>query len=369
MHVTNTTKFFFLLINHLVLAYIPPTAILPYYQVHGTSDDGSLGILKWRVHTLGEYEFGLFSRQEGNGGSCDRRAKCKKNKIRDPADNTKCIKCPPQMKPDPTKTLCIQDNDSNKDDKKKQYEEKIKEKIKEKFNQFKEKIKERMPKKKEVKTKEWEEKDKKRQDKRNQKKYRRMAVCSPAVAASIGTVAMLELADGGFSEDLFDSINGDMLEFWPGNDIDDEWLDKNVPDDESDITNEDYVKEFLVLGDAASGNAKRSVPVAQVSPSTHTTQVTPSNDSHPPEVEKKNIVSAIVRAFATLVRALVNAATRRIGTGVVARVSKFFSDGKKPNIKKPGESKLTRVEQKDKAKEIAQNKNWKQCLRGNKPEK
>jgi hypothetical protein len=39
------------------------------------------------------------------------------------------------------------------------------------------------------------------------------------------------------------------------------------------------------------------------------------------------------------------------------------------NLKKPGESKLSRAEQKDKVKEISQNKDWKKCLRGEKPEK
>jgi hypothetical protein len=98
-----------------------------------------------------------------------------------------------------------------------------------------------LEKKKESKGKEWEDKDKQRQDKRNQKKFRRMAVCTPAVAASIDTVAILELAGGGFSEDLFDSINGDMLDLWPGVDIDDDWLENSLPDDENDILNEDYV--------------------------------------------------------------------------------------------------------------------------------
>ncbi|KAH8728385.1 hypothetical protein GQ44DRAFT_609311 [Phaeosphaeriaceae sp. PMI808] len=365
MHIAKTAKTIFLLINHLVAAYTPPRAIFPSHWVHEAPDAGFLEILKPRVLATYDAGLGLAPRQEGNGGSCDRRAKCKKKKIRNPADDTKCIRCPPLMKADPTRTICVKDNDASNEDKRRQYEEKIKEKIKEKFGKFKEKIKERLEKKKEAKKKEWEEKDKQRQDKRNQKKYRRMAVCSPVVAASIGTIAMLELADGGFSEDLFDSINGDMLEFWPSNDIGDDWLDKALPDDESDITKEDYVKEFLVIGDAASGHAKRSIDKRDIH---GTVQATSKNVG--PSTEKRGAFAAIFTAFRNAVIALIAVAARRSsGGGAIPQVTRFFSAGRKPNLKRPGESKLSRAEQKSKAKEISQNKNWKKCLRGEKPEK
>jgi hypothetical protein len=367
MHIAKTAKTVFLLINHFVAAYTPPKAIVSFNQVHEAPDTGSLGILNARVVSNYDAGLGLVPRQAGNGGSCDRRAKCKKKKIRNPADQTKCIRCPPSTKPDPTRTVCIKDNDVSDEDKKKQYEEKIKEKIKEKFDKFKEKIKERLEKKKEGKNKEWDEKNKQRQDKRNQKKYRRMAVCSPAVAASIGTLAMLELADGGFSEDLFDSIDNDMLAFWPGADIEDAWLDNTVPDDESDITKEDYVGEFLAVGDAASASAKRSIKQRD-DDTPGTVQETLENQT--PSTDRRNIIAAIANAFRALARAIAAAASRRAGGGgAIARATKYFKDGKQPNLKKPGESKLSRVEQKDKAKEISQNKNWKKCLRGEKPEK
>ncbi|KAF1842950.1 uncharacterized protein K460DRAFT_290687 [Cucurbitaria berberidis CBS 394.84] len=365
MLIVTTIKIIFLLINHLVAAHTPPRAIFPSDWVHEAPGTGFLEISKWRVLPTYDAGLGLVPRKEGDGGSCDRRAKCKKKKIRNPADDSKCIRCPPLMKADPTSTLCVRDNDVSEEDKRKQYEEKIKEKIKKKFDKFKEKIKERLEKNKEVKNKEWEEKDKLRQDKRNQKIYRREAVCVPAVAASIGTIAMLELADGGFSEDLFDSIDGDMLQFWPSNDITDDWLDNALPDDESDITNEDYVNEFLVVGDAASGNSKRSIEKGDI----HSTAQANSENSELSN-EKRNIFTAIANAFRALGRAIAAAATRRAGGGkTVARATRYFSDGKKPNLKKPGETKLSRAEQKDKAKEISQNKNWTKCLRGEKPEK
>jgi hypothetical protein len=365
MYIRKTAKIIFLLMNHLVSAHAPPRTIFPNHWISETLEDGALEVLRPRV--LGTYDAGieLFQRQEGDGGSCDRRAKCKKNKIRNPADNTKCIKCPPLTKADPTKTLCIKDDDAKDEDKKKQYEEKIQEKLREKFDKFKEKIKERLNKKKEAKNTEWEEKDKQRQDKRNQKKFRRMAVCSPAVAASIGTAAMLELADGGFSEDLFDSINNDMLEYWPGGDIEDDWLDNALPDDEADILKEGYVNEFLVVGDAASGNTKRSIERRSINGTTPAT----SENAEPP-TEKRNIFTAIANAFRALARLIVSAAKKRAGGGgQVARPTKYFSEGKQPNLKKPGESKLSRAEQKDKAKELSKDKNWKKCLRGEKPEK
>ncbi|KAH7070750.1 hypothetical protein BKA63DRAFT_519056 [Paraphoma chrysanthemicola] len=384
MHFANTVSVIFLFANGLLAVQNPADVVFHAYRSQNDSDEVIAGMFIPRaVGTDYDLDLGIAPRAEE---SCDRKVRCKKNKIRNPVDITKCIRCPPLTKADPTHTLCIQDNDASKEDKRKQYEEKIKEKVQEKFNKFKEKAKERLDKKKEAKNKEWEEKDKQRQDKRNQKKFRRMAVCSPAVAASIGTVAMLELADGGFSEDLFDSINNDMLEFWPLNDIDNDWLDKALPDDESDIINEAYVQEFLVVGDATSGSSKRSITMR----STAETIVRPSDETEPDieitglsiettdssnrsaesTTEKRNIFNSIGNAFRALIRLAVAAATRRAGGGgPISRATKYFSDGKQPNLKKPGESKLSHAEQKDKAKEISKDKNWKKCLRGEKPEK
>jgi hypothetical protein len=365
MRIAKIGKIIFLLICHLGAAHAALKSNLPSHQFRKATDAGLLEVLEPRVHTTYDAGLRLATRQDGDRGSCDRRAKCKKKNIRNPTDDTKCIRCPPLMKSDPTRTVCVKDDDISNEDKRKEYKQKIKEKIKEKLNKFKENIKERMEKKKQAKNTEWEEKYKQRQDTRNQKKHRRMAVCSPSVAASIGTAAMLELADGGFSEDLFDSINGDMLDLWPRDAIGDDWLDKFLPDDESDITNEDYVMEFLVVGDAASGNAKRSIEGSNID---DTVQAIPENEE--PSVGTQNIFNSIANAFRSLFRAIVAAATRRAGGGgAIARATKFFSDGRKPNLKKPGESKLSRAEQKDKAKEISQNKNWKKCLRGEKPEK
>jgi hypothetical protein len=312
---------------------------------------------------LGTLDIGLVPRQEQDGGSCDRRARCKKKKIRNPSDPSKCIRCPPLMTSDPTRTLCIQDKDVSKDDKGKQYEEKIKEKIKEKMKQFKDKIKERLEKKKEEKTKEWDIKDKERNDRLNQKKARRMAVCLPLVAAAIGTQAMLEMADGGFSTDLLDSIDMDMLSLWPGTDIANEWLDKTLPDDQNDISGESYVDEFLKIGDQVSENPKRSIE----NQDTYSGIVTASK-SAVESTGKRNVLSDIAQFFLTIARAIgaVAARTASNAGNAAARVSKFFST-RKPNLKKPGESKWTRAQQKDKAKEISQSKNWTSCLRGEKP--
>jgi hypothetical protein len=363
MHIAKTAKIIFLLINHLVAAHTPAKAIVPPH-IHEARNAGSLEFLNPAVNPDYDAALGLVPRQEGE--SCDRKARCKKKNIRNPSDETKCIRCPPLTKPDPTRTVCVKDDSKSEEEKKKTYEEKITEKIKEKFEKFKEKIRERLEKKKESKSKEWEEKDKQRQDKRNQKKLRREAVCLPAVAAAVGTAAMLELADGGFSEDLLDSINLDMLEFWPSVDIDDNWLDNSLPDDESDITNEDYVNEFLVVGDAASENAKRSIFQKR---DIHSGDKATSKDADF-STEKRNIFTAIASAFRSLGRAIVAAATKNAGNaGGTARATKFFSEGRKPNLKKPGEAKLSRGEQKGKAKEVSENKNWKKCLRGEKPEK
>jgi hypothetical protein len=369
MHVAKTIKALFLLTNHLIAAYTPSETTLPSQRVHrGTASD--LDISQPESVLGREARFPLVDRQAGDGESCERKARCKKNKIRDPSDPTKCIKCPPLMKSDPTKTVCIRDKDVSEEDKKKTYEDKIKEKIKEKFEKFKDMIKERLEKKKEKKNKEWEEKDKQRRSERNQKKFRRMAVCLPLTAAAIGTEAMLEMADGGFSLDLLDSINGDMLEVWPGPDIDDEWLDNAVPDDESDIVQEDFAKGFLEVGDAAAENAKRSMGKRNDSTNINSTNTNSTSPQESPSTDKRNFINAIANLFRSAVDAVISVAKAISRTvGAAARATKFFSNGRKPNLKQPGESKWSRAQQLDKAKEISKNKNWTRCLRGEKAEK
>jgi hypothetical protein len=96
--------------------------------------------------------------------------------------------------------------------------------------------------------------------------------------------------------------------------------------------------------------------------------VTPENKGS--STEKRDLFGDLAAAFTTIVRAFVamgRGVANQVGT--VARASRFFKDGKKPNLKKPGESKLSNAEQKAKAKEISQNNNWTKCLRGEKPEK
>ena len=384
MHVAKTIKVLFLLTNHLIAAYTPSEATLLSQRVHrGTASD--LDISQPESVLGREARFPLVDRQAGDGESCERKARCKKNRIRDPSDPTKCIKCPPLMKSDPTKTVCIRDKDVSEEDKKKTYEDKIKEKIKEKFEKFKDMIKERLEKKKEEKNKEWEEKDKQRRSGRNQKKFRRMAVCLPITAAAIGTEAMLEMADGGFSLDLLDSINGDMLEVWPGPDIDDEWLENAVPDDESDIVQEDFAKGFLEVGDAAAENAKRSMEKRDGTTDINSTDINSTNinstninftninstsPQESPSTEKRNFINAIANLFRSAVDAVISVAKAISRTvGAAARATKFFSNGRKPNLKQPGESKWSRAQQLDKAKEISKNKNWTRCLRGEKAEK
>ncbi|EAT90569.1 hypothetical protein HBI56_157380 [Parastagonospora nodorum] len=365
MRITKTCQAILFLLNHLVAAHVPLEAIAPLKHVGRASE-----LDVWQKGTPATHEnhlqpspVELTARAPDSGNACDRKAKCKKKKIRDPTNASKCKRCPPLMKADPTHTICIQDKDIKDEEKKKTYKDKIKEKAQQMMKDFKDKIKERIQQKKPAKTTEWEKKDATRRDRLNNKKLRRIAQCLPLVAAAIGTQAMLEMADGGFSEDLLDGIDSDTLDLWPGTDIDDNYLDKTMPDDLNDITGEDYVNQFLQVGDAA--NAKRSIDLQDVDNETET-------DSGISEqgADKRDIFGDIIAGFVTIGRAIAAAATRAAGQvgQAAARATKFFST-RKPNLKKPGESKLSRAEQKDKAKEVSQNKNWKNCLRGEKPEK
>lgn len=259
MHISNHIKAVFLLVNHLVAAHVPPVLISPPHRVPGATDLKARNVWKRNAPSTHSSKVSteildLFPRQDKKGGSCDRRAKCKKKKIRNPTDETKCMRCPPTTKPDPTRSLCIKDKDLKKEDKKKELKERLMEKVKEKIQRFKElskeKKKERLQKKKPEKSKDWERKDKIRKDDLNKKKNSRMGQCLPLVAVAIGTAAMLELADGGFTEDLLESIDMDMLELWPKDDISDDWFEKSVPGDLGDVSKEDFVKAYIEHGDS-----------------------------------------------------------------------------------------------------------------------
>jgi hypothetical protein len=79
----KTAKTISLLIIHLVATYVSPGNILPSHRIHKAADTGLLEILNPGGLATYDAGLGLTPRQEGDGGSCDRRAKFKK-KIRDP---------------------------------------------------------------------------------------------------------------------------------------------------------------------------------------------------------------------------------------------------------------------------------------------
>lgn len=365
MRIAKINHVLLFLINHLAAAHVPLEAIATPIDVPGSKqvDIWPAGLSATDgTHTESDH-VELVPRASGASQSCDRRAKCKKKKIRDPADASKCKRCLPLMKADPTQTICIKDNDINQDEKKRTYKDKIKEKAQQKMKVFRDKIKERIEQKKPAKTTEWDKKDATRRDQLNNKKFRRMAQCLPLVAAAIGTQAMLEMADGGFSEDLLDGIDNDMLTLWPNSDIDDTFLDQTIPEDLGDITGEDYVNLYLQVGDAA--NAKRSIDQRDTHNEGQTGSISPEQHAN-----KRNIFSEIAKAFVAIGRAIASVASKtasKIGQEA-ARATKFFST-RQPNLKKPGESSWTRTQQLDKAKEVSKNKNWTKCLRGEKPEK
>ncbi|OAK95920.1 hypothetical protein IQ06DRAFT_231299 [Phaeosphaeriaceae sp. SRC1lsM3a] len=371
MHISNHIKAVFLLVNHLVAAHVPPVLISPPHRVRGATDLKARNV--WQRNAPSNHDsnvsiepLDLFPRQDKKGGSCDRRAKCKKKKIRNPTDETKCIRCPPTTKPDPTRSLCIKDKDLKKEDKKKELKERLMEKVKEKIQRFKElskeKKKERLQKKKPEKSKDWERKDKIRKDDLNKKKNSRMGQCLPLVAVAIGTVAMLELADGGFTEDLLESIDMDMLELWPKDDINDDWFEKSVPGDLGDVSKEDFVKAYIEHGDSQNSNYSIGMPEHSV----ETREVSSVSAQH----EEKRLVQG-AGAIAGVAKAVSKAVPKGGGTTGAAGASKpstFFSN-KTPSLKRPGESKFSKADQKGKAKELAKNKNWKNCLKGEKPQK
>lgn len=360
MHISKAFKAIFLIVNHCVAAGTPPSAFIARPRIQRSSKDFEI-----RVRHLdsqnGPNGLALVARA---GESCDRCAKCKKSKIRNPKDCTKCIRCPPGTKPDPLKKLCIKDTQSPDDDKEKKFREKMKEKLDEwKKRKFEEK--------KEKKKTEWDEKDRKRRDERNQKKGRRIGACLPLVAATVGTAAAIELANGGFSTDLMEGIDMDLLQLF-SSDITDEAFDF-LPNDESDLTNEDFVQSYLDTANSISVEVetKRTVmgklaPVDSIENSLGKRDVADTEYHEMDKQQDKRFIQAIIAAFLAIGGLIARVATR--AGSAAGRATKYFSKNE-VKLSKPGESKFSKSQQLDKAKDVAKNGNWKKCLLGQRASK
>jgi hypothetical protein len=209
---------------------------------------------------------------------------------------------------------------------------------------------------------------------------------------------------------LLDNIDSEMLELWP-KDIDNGWFEKGVPGDLGDVGKEDFVQTFIEVGDAAVGNAvvvasKRSFEQRgdqDDGEAYHETDlsfedleyvVNSTSTAISQHQVDKCVVQAIIPIFTSIgeydshvnqdtilifelalvianVAARVARGAKGAGgtTGAAAtRASQFFKD-KAPKVKKAGESKFSRADQKGKAKEVAKNKNWNRCLKGEKAQK
>ncbi|KAF2754840.1 hypothetical protein EJ05DRAFT_513758 [Pseudovirgaria hyperparasitica] len=374
MRITQGTKAIFLIINHCVAAHTPPVAIAPPHRVRGSPSNVPV-LRTWQPPA--QLEPGsLTTRADGN--TCEKKkARCKKNKIRNPLDDTKCIRCPPKTKPDMTKTICIDENEQecDKNDRQCKIKRRIKEVAKEKLKQFWSDIKERFKRKMINKKPSWERMNIERQDKKNQKKLRRIASCLPLVALAFGTDEMIDLADGGFSEDYLDNLEQSALAIWP-KDIEDWEVEKVFPDDESDIKSDDYVSPFMSLGDGIQMDTARRSVMAPTIKDAHLDVPAIVDDFEPvidhadvtalstTEQKRQNPILLIVMAFEAIASIIVNVVAKNAGN--LAKIGGKLA-GRKPNVAKPGQGKFSRKDQGVKAGEVAKSRNWKNCLRGQKP--
>ena len=82
----KTAKAILHLINNLIEDHSPPRAIVPPYRVHKARNVDSPEILQPKVFSSNNAARGIIPAKSEDGGSCDRRARCKKKNIRNPAD-------------------------------------------------------------------------------------------------------------------------------------------------------------------------------------------------------------------------------------------------------------------------------------------
>ncbi|KAF4983553.1 hypothetical protein FZEAL_1088 [Fusarium zealandicum] len=355
MHFTKAAKAVFLIVNHVLAAHVPPSALLRAHLWHHGSKDPHSHVA---VSSSGDLPSNLFARQQPE--ACNRcRDRCPRGKIIDPDDCTNCVRCRAGTKPDLPKKRCIADPDG----KRKQLPKKQENMRKDYFDKER-----RLRNKIEPKKREWN--DKRDQDKRRM--ARRVGRCLPLVAMGMGAEAATQFGDDFFDEDYLESM--DLVGLWPENLPIEAW-----ESEESDniFESDEYIDEWVKAGnDSPEGIDKRSLlrhardapaqpndPVAvdgsngladsgqaQQDSTAATALILSEHDNH---LEKRIFWIPIFLAIGKTIAAL--------GVGIARGAAKGLSKTSVRVAKGRG-SKKTRKEQHQGADKISQARRFRSCL-------
>lgn len=307
---------------------------------------------------------------------CDRCvARCGRMKIHDPKDCTRCKLCPPRTHPDKAQKTCIRDSAQDR-------ERKVKETSDRKQGEydFKKDKKRSLPKsirfgdawKK--KSKVYKEFENKRNNMMNRKRVRRMARCVLIVPLALGVEAIQEYSNGFFDESFLESM--ELLDLWPGD------LKDANPDYLTDAINSDkYLDQWIKYAKTQFGKRSLSSNDIMEGPSQneddtdlaligHRTnfiralgEALPSLDIH---LVRRCPICFLIPIFAAAVGTAARVGARA-GSRIGGRLGKLLSP-KNFKVTK-GKGKNTHKQQKDGAKKISENPNWRRCIAGQAPQK
>ncbi|KAH6666250.1 hypothetical protein B0J14DRAFT_568341 [Halenospora varia] len=387
MRLSKSSKAVFFIINHVSAVY------LPHDTVQASRVQGSKPAAVRQKNDASIITNNLLPRlgqdTGGDGASCPRcKSRCKGNKIINPFDCTICIPCFPGLKADPTSTICLPksaDDDEKKkkeeeEEKRKQEEEDKKkqeiedQKKKDEEEKRKQQKQEKYEKKMEEKKGKYEQHELRKKDNKERNKARRMSRCLTFVSLAMGATAAAMYADEFFSEDYLESL--DVLELWPPELPIEDW---EVADSDAIFDTEPFIDAWVLYANSISVVGKRGnetevvnrkeIISGEISPlmtdrSSVEDVVTPVLSGSTALVEYVEPryaapIAGIVAIFTVLIVAIVKVATRagKAG-GNILKASNY-------KIKLASRDKVGRkskTEQQNGAKEIAKNKNWRNCL-------
>ncbi|KAG9235775.1 hypothetical protein BJ875DRAFT_494710 [Amylocarpus encephaloides] len=376
MKISLSAKAIFFILNHVAAFHVPPHLKVAA-RLQERSGENASPTTATEPFDGTPTENNLIPRASTSASSCPAcRDWCPSNKIISPKNCKKCIKCPAGMKADPTFKTCIKDdgkknNDDDDNEKKKKWEEKLakwSEKQKKLRAPFKEK---KWGEKKQKLMDEYKKNEDRKKDNEKRKKVRRFGRCLPIVALAMGPGVAATYADEFWDEDWLESM--ELLELEPEGYTIEPW---DSEDSDKIFEEDDYLNKWIDYGNKqAEARSIRSYG-AMSSPleltprdPTPTPTLAPVLPRLPPregpastglvlyeDHEKRFfwLIPIFAAIASTVARVAVGAAR---AAGAALRLSKYTM-----KIAKGAKSKKSRLEQKEGAKKVAKDKNWKQCL-------
>lgn len=350
MRFSKTFKGAFLIINHVTATHFPPIIALNP-KLHGPRSNSANDVAAGDLASMP-----LVPRIDEYCSYC--RDRCPKDKIIDPEDCGECLRCPKGKTPNKPQEKCIR-NKSERDKKTSKYKEKKRKEIdyyRDKGRRYKEKKAEKQKSYNRARNKE------------DRKQVRRMGRCLPIVPLVMGPTLAEKYGDEFFDEDFLESMT--LLDLWP------QWLEVEEWESEEDdaiYESENYLDAWVEFG---KENEKRSFKSESRSLAARSLKVRSIHQQNQTDVtntgitapsEKHQLVARCPWCWLIPIFAAAASAGARAGSAAARAGMKLSKNGMK--IAKGRGSNRTKKEQKDGAKNISDNKQWLNCLKGFKPTK